>query len=130
MRISDWSSDVCSSDLMGLVGAEAVELGPHRAAIGAEHADLDEIAGLDVGAQEEWPCHMVEVVACGSIEAECHRRGVAFDVAMQRDRKDPANMRGGAQRTVSAVVDIQLVPASSAERGVGTGCGGAWGFGL
>src|SRR3546814_2013772 len=37
------------ADDMGLVGAEAVELGPHRAAIGAEHPDLDEIAGLDVG---------------------------------------------------------------------------------
>src|SRR3546814_6456101 len=34
------------ADDVGLVGAEAVELGPHRAAIGAEHADFDEIAGL------------------------------------------------------------------------------------
>src|SRR3546814_17478489 len=68
MRISDWSSDVCSSDL--------------------------------------------EVVACGPIEAECHRLGVAFDVALQRDRKAPADMRGVEQRTVGAVVDIQLVAAA------------------
>src|SRR3546814_18544344 len=51
------------ADDVGLVGAEAVELGPHRAAIGAEHADFDEIAGLDVGGQEDGTCHMVEIVA-------------------------------------------------------------------
>src|SRR3546814_11094277 len=41
------------ADDVGLVGAEAVELRPHRTAIGAEHADLDEVAGLDVRRQIE-----------------------------------------------------------------------------
>src|SRR3546814_9650909 len=41
------------ADDMGLVGAEAIEFRPHRTAISAEHADLHEIAGLDVGGQEE-----------------------------------------------------------------------------
>src|SRR3546814_12989508 len=92
MRISDWSSDVCSSDLFDLAGvearhrlvaddvdfvrAEAVELGAHRAAIGAQHPDLDEIARLDVGGKEEGARHMVEIVAGREIGRESCRERV------------------------------------------------------
>src|SRR6476659_9271988 len=53
--------------------AEAVELRPHRAAIGAKHPDLDIIAGPDVGGELERSRHMVEVVAGRPVEAELHR---------------------------------------------------------
>src|SRR3546814_9003674 len=74
------------ADDVGLVGAEAVELRPHRTAIGAEHADLDEVAGLDVRRQIEGPRHMVEVVAGRPVEAE-RRQLLARRFAQQRDRK-------------------------------------------
>src|SRR3546814_4727238 len=35
MRISDWSSDVCSSDLLGAVGDDCAEIG--QAGVGFEH---------------------------------------------------------------------------------------------
>ena len=56
-----------------ILDPEAVEAGAHRAAIGAEHADLDIVAGLHVGGQHERPGHMVEVVAGRPVEAELHR---------------------------------------------------------
>src|SRR3546814_11778648 len=34
MRISDWSSDVCSSDLFGCVALEQADLGPRRIMFG------------------------------------------------------------------------------------------------
>src|SRR3546814_10281611 len=34
MRISDWSSDVCSSDLFGCVALEQADLGPRRIIFG------------------------------------------------------------------------------------------------
>src|SRR5689334_23189319 len=70
--------------------AEAIEAGAHRAAIGPEHADLDIVAGPDVGRQLERPGHMVEVVAGRPVEAELHRPGGRIAVADQADRVAPA----------------------------------------
>src|SRR3546814_18791495 len=83
---------------MGLVGAEAIEFRPHRTAISAEHADLNEIAGLDVGGQEEGAGHMIEVVAGRAIEAESRHLGFALGLTQPRDREAPAHMRGVEQR--------------------------------
>src|SRR3546814_6163231 len=105
------SSDLCIADDVGLVGTEAVELRPHRTAIGAEHADLDEVAGLDVRRQIEGPRHMVEVVAGRPVEAE-RRQLLARRFAQQRDRKAPADMRRVEQRAIGAVVDIKLFAAA------------------
>src|SRR3546814_8770694 len=85
----------------------SVELRPHRTAIGAEHADLDEVAGLDVRRQIEGPRHMVEVVAGRPVEAE-RRQLLARRFAQQRDRKAPADMRRVEQRAIGAVVDIKI----------------------
>src|SRR3546814_15187092 len=59
MRISDWSSDVCSSDLVGAVGALrtrhradaadmrfAAELGGQVGLVGAAHASAGRVAAL------------------------------------------------------------------------------------
>src|SRR3954466_1571244 len=53
--------------------AEAIELGAHRAAIGAEHADLDIVADAGVAGKLERSGHAVEIVAGRPIEAELHR---------------------------------------------------------
>src|SRR3546814_13481040 len=50
MRISDWSSDVCSSDLALLAGDERSGDGARRAADACLHA------GCDFGAQGSEPC--------------------------------------------------------------------------
>src|SRR5687768_9259361 len=50
-------------DDLDAVYAEAVEAGAHRAAVSAEHADLNIIAGADVAGQLERAGHPVEVVA-------------------------------------------------------------------
>src|SRR3546814_4582253 len=39
MRISDWSSDVCSSDLLTII-AEAPKIGPHRGAMRTRIAEI------------------------------------------------------------------------------------------
>src|SRR3546814_14361503 len=48
MRISDWSSDVCSSDLEAGVGAlaegQTLEVGEHRAVLVGDVADLVDLA--------------------------------------------------------------------------------------
>src|SRR3546814_12176167 len=41
MRISDWSSDVCSSDLVGEVGVLVVQFAVDRPVLGEELADAD-----------------------------------------------------------------------------------------
>src|SRR4051794_10134803 len=56
--------------------SEAVELRPHRATIGAEHADLDIVADPNVAGQLERAGHAIEVVAGWAVEAELHRAGV------------------------------------------------------
>src|SRR3546814_13422752 len=105
------------SDDVGLVGAEAVELRPHRTAIGAEHADLDEVAGLDVRRQIAGPRHMVEVVAGRPVDAE-RRTLLARRFAQQRARKAPAEMRRPEQRPLGPAADI----TNSDKRRVGKEC--------
>src|SRR5436190_3899298 len=95
-----------------ILDPEAVEAGPHRATIGAKHADLDIIAGLDIGGQIERPGHMVEIIAGRPIKAERHRPGVRRLLAHQLDRIAPADVRGIEQRAIGAVVDIQLIAAA------------------
>src|SRR5688572_3714542 len=73
--------------------AEAVEAGPHRAAIGAEHSDLDIVARAHVRRKMERPGHMVEIVAGRPVEAEAHVANVRFLLAKQLHREAPADMR-------------------------------------
>src|SRR3546814_4010272 len=65
MRISDWSSDVCSSDLAADLGADILRAGAAASALGehdsADHRDeedearaleYEEVAGVEDGTQE------------------------------------------------------------------------------
>src|SRR3569623_149075 len=92
--------------------AEAVELGPHRTAIGAEHPDLDIIARTDVARKLEGPSHVVEIVAGRTVEAERHVADVRFLLAHLADRVAPSDVGGIEQSTVGALVDIQLIAAA------------------
>src|SRR5690349_17719744 len=81
-------------DDRGMDHAEAVELGTHRAAVGAEHADFDIVARTDVRGQLERSSHAVEIVAGRPVEAELHRALMRLLVAHQADRVAPADVCG------------------------------------
>src|SRR3546814_11501850 len=80
MRISDWSSDVCSSDLggvpagaVGLLEPTGLALGHHageQAAAGAQQRGklLQHIAGLGVGEVDERGCSPDPVEGAGRVE--------------------------------------------------------------
>src|SRR5437868_2041727 len=74
--------------------AEAVEAGPHCAAVGAEHADLDIIARADVAGKHERPGHLIEIVTGRAVEAELHRPHARILLAQQPNRIAPADVRG------------------------------------
>src|SRR3546814_20173534 len=76
MRISDWSSDVCSSDLQRLGPAQSlVVVGrDQRVAAGAQYGD-DRRAGRD----------LLDLVALGQGDPESLARGLAAD--LRQDRK-------------------------------------------
>src|SRR3546814_13513300 len=97
MRISDWSSDVCSSDLMPL------------ARIVAHEAD-----GLDpLGAQLRDDAKRVDRAFCRL--ATCHRNSIIIE-----DLESDIGARGhrGADRQQSAM----MIGARSEERRVGKEC--------
>ena len=85
---------------------------PHRAAVRAEHADLDIVARADVGGEQERPAHEVHVVARWAIEAERQRLGPARLGADQFDGEAPVDVRRVEQRAVGPVVDEQDVVAA------------------
>src|SRR3546814_17622432 len=97
MRISDWSSDVCSSDLLGQ--KEAVELVggqmPGHRRVAAEH--VAKMSAFFHRAAASGFDHMVRFVAADP-RAERHghrrseaRRGGKECVSMGRSRWSPAN---------------------------------------
>src|SRR3546814_16526618 len=114
MRISDWSSDVCSSDLLA---AELVAVGD------AEENILDPFVGDD-GVE-----HSVERAAFRTVEAKLGRalareiddklRGVRAQCALVeegRQRLRSGQLIGAGQRS-SGQHDIQFGRASGVERG-------------
>src|SRR5205814_7469189 len=93
----------------GIDDAEAVELRAHRAAIGAEHPDLDIIAGPDISGKVEGAGHAVEVVAGWAIEAERHRAGARLLFADEANGIAPADVRGVEQRAIGTVVNVEFL---------------------
>src|SRR3546814_6565809 len=90
MRISDWSSDVCSSDLEG-VGRDAAD---RRGAIGegVGRKDAREIGVASVGARADAPvaaacqrCSQTAVVAVMGDSAAIVERGVQHRAPFGRD---------------------------------------------
>src|SRR3546814_16365851 len=67
MRISDWSSDVCSSDLRGVVVAPVEGQG---ADVGEQSGDLD---GVDRGVEQD------EVVAVRAVDRDSDRDAGTVD---------------------------------------------------
>src|SRR3546814_5994526 len=55
MRISDWSSDVCSSDLESAAISVGIELSLWSIWF-ADHRDLSDISQIDQGATFIWKC--------------------------------------------------------------------------
>src|SRR3546814_11232418 len=106
MRISDWSSDVCSSDL----------------------ADLNIVPGAYIRGQKKGPGHMIHIVAGRAVKAELFQPGFALFFPQEPNRKTPADMRRIKQRPICAIVDVELIaPAPfhayiSEERRVGKEC--------
>src|SRR3546814_15261630 len=87
MRISDWSSDVCSSDLHAVVigrrHRRVAVVGDHRAGLGN---DLKAVEGLDeaevLAGNGDWPRHLDEALL-GQIEA---RKALARPVGVEIGR--------------------------------------------
>src|SRR3546814_5325867 len=52
MRISDWSSDVCSSDLIGIIDRPSFVIGPYRDAAGIVAVDIFGAEGPDQAAAQ------------------------------------------------------------------------------
>src|SRR3546814_8376394 len=75
MRISDWSSDVCSSDLAFLKGNQQVETA--RRGRGGDAAEQREIKGVDRAAVLAGAADGDKRDRLAALEAE--RRGVAVD---------------------------------------------------
>src|SRR3546814_10164082 len=102
MRISDWSSDVCSSDLVEGFHLEAPPVGPERAA----HAFLGQAAGDLVG--------LDTVVARGDLEAELvgqveHRGHLVGAIAVDVDEDVALDRRGPSVELAVALAAGVLV---------------------
>src|SRR3546814_8396177 len=72
MRISDWSSDVCSSDLLALMAAQGLQF------ITTGQTALRELRSF--GKENIWLCHMGQALLDGSFE-DFQRKVVAMEVA-------------------------------------------------
>src|SRR3546814_17466182 len=110
MRISDWSSDVCSSDLDGRHDRE-------RSAAGRAQASA---AGIPAGRHDQHPVHRGRRVQRARKD---HRRPPAGQVdrlrrACRRPRRTPQRRSAQANRTRGSAE----VRARSEERRVGKGC--------
>src|SRR3546814_15460421 len=109
MRISDWSSDVCSSDLGGAVGRD------HQHG-GADHLVVEVDRHHRIGAYGRGLCgHVLEGMLLGITQGLLVAAGAsAADIAYPRD-------------DVAAQVGADTgIPGRSEERSVGKGCGGTW----
>src|SRR3546814_13298653 len=102
MRISDWSSDVCSSDLLG--AGRALRIG-----CGAERATQLVILHQQQGAAQclgkvERSLLGIEVMGVALASAQHHRREglVAVAPVMKQSRGDALQVRHAGKHTVSA----------------------------
>src|SRR3546814_19067858 len=124
MRISDWSSDVCSSDLAAL--ADAVEV--------AETAFEDRLqatrvaatalrAGIELGKVRPGPEALLEAV--GLVLGAAEQAALAEADHPRRDRADPQQQHPapprdrGMQQQLTVVQDAARGPAAGAAAGHG-----------
>src|SRR3546814_16579945 len=116
MRISDWSSDVCSSDLVGAFQRAGADRAEQAAIAGAQHRRTAGIGGGPVGvAALAQPFLAVEGGDGGRAQIDGGPVGVdAGDLAFCRHAHAGELVAGAAV-------------GRSEEGGVGKGCGGAGG---
>src|SRR3546814_4116919 len=103
MRISDWSSDVCSSDLLRLAATNAQVARQPERAHPVHQAEVDRLGSAAlVGG------HVLE------LEAEHFRGGGAVDVGTRRERRQQAGVLGQVshdpQLDLRVVAREQLAP--------------------
>src|ERR1700680_1925340 len=101
-------------DLDGPAACEAVEAGAQAGAIGAELAELEPIALVDIGGQQKRPLHMVGAVAGRPVQREAAQRRVVRGRLIGPDapRREAEPGRAGiAQAAVDAVIDIERIAA-------------------
>src|SRR3546814_9509839 len=97
MRISDWSSDVCSSDLIGIIDRPSFVIGPYRDAAGIVAVDIFGAEGPDQAAAQA--LFVIEeaggVIIFGHADQRLAReRVVALDLRIrQRERALHAEAR-------------------------------------
>src|SRR3546814_21009848 len=104
MRINDWSSDVCSSDLVQVVHPDA---GPVPAQVVEFHA-LDQLAAVEhPGEPVRPPGHAVDVERTVALRVERGGPGPASVGLFDLRPEPPRRSRPGRQRTGLA----RLVPA-------------------
>src|SRR3546814_2442778 len=96
VRISDWSSDVCSSDLIDVGGMEIAH--PRRPRSTGDH----------VGVQRQHPARVAAVAASDHAIVDAARRGIA----VRRDR--PTDHRAIKARRAVGVARYQFVPDETA----------------
>src|SRR3546814_16815064 len=93
MRISDWSSDVCSSDLEVVHGLAAQELAERR----AQHRAAVGVAGIRRGA--------------GALDLQLVAAAVGGDRLAERDRAAVAELAGPVAELMAGVVGRERGPA-------------------
>src|SRR3546814_3096134 len=102
MRISDWSSDVCSSDLVGILHTDLVE---HR---------IDKLVVVEVGAAAEHDPRSVRIehprILIGALV------DVLPAVEHRRSQRLAVNHRAGAWQPGLAKVDAKEIGAGVAEK--------------
>src|SRR3546814_10688954 len=149
MRISDWSSDVCSSDLLAVpllvyvVGVSSTHAAIGTAAVAVAANAATSLAGHARASMVKWPCAIVFAAAGmigAAIGAEIGKAvdgsrllmlfgllmiGVGLSMLRQRRREDDPNVR--LSRPTAPVLLTRLVPmglgvglARSEARRVGT----------
>src|SRR3546814_2024418 len=97
MRISDWNSDVCSSDLAGYSRTSAPPLEPGERAVGRDDfGDLDAIAPVDMddlAARDQRAVGIdVEQVVRGAVEFD-HAALAQREQVGERHRRDRKSKR-------------------------------------
>src|SRR3546814_1647122 len=104
MRISDWSSDVCSSDLGRPAGDRwrtGSSCGSYRLSLGVVGIGLRRLGGGPLGAATEGCGEQALVLAAGTVAL----------VGDQARYEDPAALGDPAQVAVAGVVDDLAQPA-------------------
>src|SRR3546814_14822346 len=91
MRISDWSSDVCSSDLMAL-GAQTKATGTNSIVIGGNFAEASGTGAIAIGTGPNTKASADNALALGSNAAATNQNSVALGAGSTTDRDNSVSV--------------------------------------